>query len=91
MEALRAVEPVKPGEVQDPPSAETIQREALPHLLAVLKGAVKLMDEIGSDVDARVIEAHAAELAAGREWPGSGDLITSPPAIHELPTTGEGE
>lgn len=46
----------------------------LAHLLAVLRGAVKLCDEIGSDVDARIIEAHAAQLARGREWPG--DVIS---------------
>jgi hypothetical protein len=44
--------------------------EALAHLLACLGTAVDLMDASGFDVDARVIEAHRAELAAGREWPG---------------------
>lgn len=43
---------------------------ALAHLLACLDRAVALMDEVGCDVDARVVEAHRAELAAGREWPG---------------------
>jgi hypothetical protein len=43
---------------------------ALAHLLACLDRAVKLMDEAMFTVDARVVEAHRAELAAGREWPG---------------------
>jgi len=51
-------------------SRAAIQAQALAHLLAILKSAVQLMDECGQDVDARVIEAHAAQLAAGREWPG---------------------
>lgn len=51
-------------------SRAAIQAEALAHLLAVLKSAAKLMDESMFDVDARIIEAHAAQLAAGKEWPG---------------------
>lgn len=42
----------------------------LPHLLGCLTRAVELLDRTGHDVDARVIEAHRAELVAGREWPG---------------------
>jgi hypothetical protein len=44
--------------------------EALAHLLAIIDSAVQLLDEIGCNVDARILEAHRAELAAGREWPG---------------------
>lgn len=44
--------------------------QALAHLLAVLDGAVRLMDECGYDVDARIVEAHRAALARGEEWPG---------------------
>lgn len=44
--------------------------EGLAWLLAILDSAVRLMDECGLDVDARILEAHRAELAAGREWPG---------------------
>lgn len=51
--------------------------EALSHLLAVLRSAVKLLDEIGSDIDARLIAAHCAQLERGREWPG--DVIEEPP------------
>lgn len=43
----------------------------LAHLLACLDAAVSLMDECGMDVDARVIEAHRAQLAKGQEWPGT--------------------
>ena len=60
---LRAVDP------SDVPDA-VVKAEALVHLLACLKGAIKLLDECGEDIDARVVEAHAAQLAAGREWPG---------------------
>lgn len=44
--------------------------EALAHLLACLDRAVECMDDAGFDIDARVVEAHRAELVAGREWPG---------------------
>ena len=44
--------------------------EALAHLLACLDNAVRALTEVGCDVDARVIEAHRAQLARGREWPG---------------------
>lgn len=44
--------------------------EALAHLLACLDHGARILREIGSDVDAYVIEAHRAQLAAGREWPG---------------------
>lgn len=50
--------------------------EALAHLLACLDAAVRLLDEVGQDVDARIVEAHAAQLRRGREWPG--DPITPP-------------
>jgi hypothetical protein len=50
--------------------------EALAHLLACLDRAVAVLDDIGSDVDARVVEAHRAQLVRGREWPG--DPITPP-------------
>lgn len=43
---------------------------ALAHLLACLDRAVDLLDESGCDVDARVVEAHRAQLARGAEWPG---------------------
>ena len=42
----------------------------LAHLLACLDRAVVLMDECGFDCDARVVEAHRAQLARGREWYG---------------------
>lgn len=63
---------VKEGE----PSRAALQAEALAHLLACLHSAVGLMDEVGQDCDARVVEAHAAQLAAGKEWPG--EPITPP-------------
>lgn len=49
---------------------------ALAHLLACLDHAVELLNETGADVDARVVEAHRAQLARGREWPG--DTISAP-------------
>lgn len=49
---------------------------ALAHLLACLRSGVEALDERGQDVDARIVEAHAAALAAGREWPGQ--PITAP-------------
>lgn len=42
----------------------------LAHLLACLDRAVKCLDECMFDVDARVVEAHRAQLAKGREWYG---------------------
>lgn len=51
-------------------SRDLAQQEALRHLLAVMRHAVELLDEVGADVDARVLEAHAAQIVAGREWPG---------------------
>lgn len=45
-------------------------------LLACLDRAVAALDEIGCNVDARIVEAHRAELAAGREWPG--EPVTCP-------------
>jgi hypothetical protein len=50
--------------------------EALAHLLACLDNAVRLLDESMFDVDARIVEAHRAQLARGREWPG--DPIVPP-------------
>lgn len=44
--------------------------EALAHLLACLDNAVRCLDECMFDVDARIVEAHRAQLARGREWPG---------------------
>jgi hypothetical protein len=55
--------------------------EALAHLLACLDNAVSVLDECMFDVDARIVEAHRAQLARGREWPG--DPIT--PAEEYLP------
>ncbi len=55
-------------------------------LLACLDRAVALLDESGFDVDARIVEAHRAELVAGREWPGS--TVTCPPAFSELEAVG---
>lgn len=60
-----------------------IKTEALAHLLACLRSAVRLLDENGNDVDARVVEAHAAALARGEEW--YGDPIVPPPAIFRKP------
>lgn len=54
----------------DGKSRAAIQAEALAHLLAVIKSAVQLLDENLADVDARILEAHMAQLAAGKEWPG---------------------
>jgi hypothetical protein len=48
--------------------------EALAHMLAVLEHAAEALDWIGSDVDAKIIRAHRAQLERGREWPG--DEIT---------------
>lgn len=42
----------------------------LAHLLAIIENAAKLLDESLADVDASILRAHGAELAAGREWPG---------------------
>lgn len=50
--------------------------EALAHLLACLDSAAEMLHESLADVDAYVIEAHRAQLAAGREWPG--DPVVSP-------------
>lgn len=63
---------VDPSDVPD----AVVKAEALAHLLACLKEAIRLLDECGEDIDARVIEAHAAQLAAGREWPG--EFIETP-------------
>lgn len=43
---------------------------ALAHLLAVLHAAADALDETYEDVDSNIVRAHAAELAAGRNWPG---------------------
>jgi hypothetical protein len=48
--------------------------EALAHLLAVLEHAAETLDWIGSDVDAKIVRAHRAQLERGHEWPG--DPIT---------------
>lgn len=50
--------------------------EALAHLLAVLDNAERVLHECMFDVDARILAAHRAQLARGREWPG--DEIRSP-------------
>lgn len=50
--------------------------EALAHLLACLDAAVRALDDVGQDVDARIVEAHRAALARGQEWPG--DPVTPP-------------
>lgn len=55
--------------------------QALAWLLACLDNAVRALDDVGCDVDARVVEAHRAELARGKEWPG--DLIVSPDRLDE--------
>lgn len=44
--------------------------EALEHLLAILRFCELALDENGRDTDARVLEAHRAQLARGKEWPG---------------------
>jgi hypothetical protein len=44
--------------------------EALTHLLAILKFCEESLDENGFDSSARVLEAHRAQLARGKEWPG---------------------
>lgn len=44
--------------------------EPLAHLLAVLESASELLRDVGCDVDAQVLDAHRAQLARGREWPG---------------------
>ena len=51
------------------------QGEALAWLLACLDNAARALRWGGCDVDARVIEAHRAQLARGSEWPG--DVIWS--------------
>lgn len=43
----------------------------LAHLLAIITHAARLLDEDCRDVDANILRAHGAELAAGREWPGT--------------------
>lgn len=73
------------GEVPQFATSVAQATEALAHLMGCLRRAVELLDETGADGDARVVEAHAAQLAAGREWPGSGDAITSPPSIWKEP------
>jgi hypothetical protein len=45
-------------------------------LLGCLDSAVECLDWCGRDVDARVVEAHRAQLARGEEW--YGDPVTSP-------------
>jgi len=42
----------------------------LAHLLGIIEQAARLLDENLADVDANILRAHGAELAAGREWPG---------------------
>jgi hypothetical protein len=79
---------VVPDDLRADDHPDVIAAEALPHLLACLRGAVELLDEVGQDVDARVVEAHAAELAAGREWPG--EPITPPESIFEKPVDPSG-
>jgi hypothetical protein len=44
---------------------------SLSWLLAVIDGAVQVLDSVGRDVDARVLEAHRAQLVAGKQWPGA--------------------
>jgi len=42
----------------------------LAHLLLIIGKAANLLEEELADVDAAILRAHGAELAAGREWPG---------------------
>jgi hypothetical protein len=42
----------------------------LAHLIAVLHDAGSELIRWGSDIDGRILQAHAAQLARGREWPG---------------------
>lgn len=78
------VEPVVPGKPTPDQRRIAAQAEALAHLLACLDHAADELHAIGADVDARVIQAHRAQLARGHEWPG--DPIT-PPDL-ERPATG---
>lgn len=54
----------------------------LAHLLGVLRNAAKHMNDWGFDVDARIIEAHCAQLQRGYEWPGDREF-TSPSTVDE--------
>lgn len=62
--------------------------EALAHLLAVLENAARVLEERMFDVDAKIVEAHRAQLARGREWPGDEitpceDYLPGPPLSDE--------
>lgn len=61
--------------------------EPLAHLLAILDAAADLMREIGCDADAAVLEAHRAQLVAGREWPGEPITSPFPPELEAVPVS----
>ena len=42
----------------------------LAHLLAILDAAAALLEQNLADIDANILRAHRAQLAAGREWYG---------------------
>lgn len=42
----------------------------LAHLLLIIEDAAKLLHDNLADIDAAILRAHGAQLAAGREWPG---------------------
>lgn len=61
--------------------ASNTPTEHLAWLLGCLDSAVECLDWCGRDVDARIVEAHRAQLAAGREWPG--EPVECPPEFHD--------
>lgn len=74
------------GVVASPGLDPAASGEGLAHLFACLRRAVDLLDDCGFDIDARVVEAHAAQLARGEEWPG--DPIPDRWPVDRLPSPG---
>jgi hypothetical protein len=59
--------------------------EPLAHLLGCLDHCAELLRWTLADVDALVIEAHRAQLAAGKEWPGDRIKSPFPPELEVVP------
>jgi hypothetical protein len=69
-------EPLPGGEAYDPGDMSVAVLKSfdskleLAHLLAIIESAARLLEENLADIDGKILRAHGAELAAGREWPG---------------------
>ena len=59
-------------------SAYGERTDDLAWLLGVLRSAADLKEAVGSDTDAYVIRAHAAQLERGRQWPGDAVRLAFP-------------